>query len=319
MIPESAVDAHGIKPAQESRNYGVDAVRIIAVLAVIFIHAPIVDGPSYWVNTFSRWAVPFFFVAAGYFAAGKSRSTISEIRRVMIRLGIPYVFWVCIYLIFLTSDFSSMSIRDIGRVILFGGPAIHLWFVPSLGMCLILLRVTQRWPVTATLILALILYGIGLLMGAYIPEGYAPMMNSRNGPFFGFLLVFIGYRYQSSHHFGGTAALVGLSGSMVAYLFEVHILHNNHIDQLITTPAMGLFVFAASLRIPDYWARMFSKLGKYSFGMYLVHLGILTVLTIYFKPDHFYQIFLIAVVTLIASLISVSILWAIKPLQFLVR
>jgi len=91
------------------------------------------------------------------------------------------------------------------------------------------------------------------------------------------------------------------------------------VDQLITTPALGLFAFAASLTIPDSWAKMFSGLGKYAFGMYLVHLGILTMLTTYFKPHHFPEILLIAVVTLIASLISVSIFWAIKPLQFLVR
>lgn len=308
-----------IKPPLKSRNYGVDAVRIIAVLAVIFIHAPIVDSSTYWVNILSRWAVPFFFVAAGYFAADKSRSILSETHRVVVRLGIPYIFWGSAYLISLTSDFSAMSIRDIGRVILFGGPAIHLWFVPSLGMCLVLLRATQRWPASATLFLALILYGVGLLMGAYIPEGYAPMMNSRNGPFFGFLLVFIGYRYRSSHHFGGAAALFGLVVSTAAYLLEVHILHNDHVDQLLTTPALGLFVFAASQNIPDSWARMFSGLGKYSFGMYLIHLGILTILVMYFKPHHFSEILLIAMATLMASFISVSILWAIKPLQFLVR
>jgi peptidoglycan/LPS O-acetylase OafA/YrhL len=300
------------------RYHGVDATRVAAVLAVIFIHMPDVDQATHWANLLSRWAVPFFFVAAGYFAAGKNRSIGAETRRVLIRLGIPYAFWVGAYLLFLEPHITGMSTRDVGRLILFGGPAIHLWFVPSLGMCLILLRATRGWPPPLVLALAVGLYCAGLLMGAYIPPGYVSPMNSRNGPFFGFLLVFLGFNYHSVKSLGFGIALTGLVIALAANILEVRWLGNSHVDQLITSPALGFFAFAVALTISNQWMTSVSRFGKYTFGMYIVHLGILTLLLRYLGDRNSETIFLSAIATLILSLLLVLVLWSIKPLRVLV-
>jgi surface polysaccharide O-acyltransferase-like enzyme len=126
-----------------ARHQGVDAMRFALCFAVVLLHAmPASDlgAPPIWamvVGSLCRGAVPFFFVASGYYLRLPDRITPQLAIKPLRRLGPPYLAWVLIYT---AVDYLAWgSVPDLGpRTLLTGGDAFHLWFLPALGVALVL-------------------------------------------------------------------------------------------------------------------------------------------------------------------------------------
>ena len=71
------------------RNVGVDAVRVVGLLAVVAGHVWYVEPVIRW--TYS-WHVPLFFLLGGYFWVPR-RTLHEEFRARFERIGRPYIFW----------------------------------------------------------------------------------------------------------------------------------------------------------------------------------------------------------------------------------
>lgn len=117
------------------RNEALDIARLLAALAIIWIHAGLHTG-----TLVARFAVPFFACVAVYFVADKaSRESLARWPRWAAgraaRLYLPFLAWSGVYLAFKLAKktLAPEQPNDFGgwEMLIWGG-AYHLWFLPFL-------------------------------------------------------------------------------------------------------------------------------------------------------------------------------------------
>ena len=286
---------------------------------MVFIHAPHPGQFGIFLDVIARWAVPFFFVVSGYLAAGTTRSPIAETKRVISRIGKPYLFWVCFYFIVLPKSPDPLSVKDILRVFLLGGPAIHLWFLPALGISLILFRCIQQYSAKNIIVIAILLYIFGLFVGAYAPSDLKLPFNPRNGPFLSVPMVLAGALYRRVQSMTLSRACASLFVCFILYFMEVYFFRPRQLDQVIMTSAIGFLPLPIALALNGPFSKAFSFLGQYAFGFYLVHLLIVFEIERFFYPtDSMTLMAFILLVSMLALLIT-FMLWQFKLTRQLVE
>lgn len=123
-------------------NPAIDSLRILASLAVVFIHTSTktLEASSYdlqrlsWtllLNQIFRFAVPLFFIISGFvlelsYPFHTSYST--YLKKRMVRILIPYIFWSTVYYFFIYTQHDSPFLRDL----LTGDASYQLYFIPAL-------------------------------------------------------------------------------------------------------------------------------------------------------------------------------------------
>lgn len=294
--------------AQE-RLRGVDTVRLFAIVAVIAIHAQIYDSfrrPSdhVWVSIFvdqaARFAVPFFFVIAGYFWGRKVRAGLPPISLALSsvrRLLALFLFWCLIYLLpFNIAALDHGNTWSLGVLfwenicatfehswhVLVTGTRPHLWFLPALAisLCLCAMFVEHRadWLL---LVAAVGLFVVGTLGGAYAatPLGLQFASNTRDGLFFGLIFVVGGYwlsKWEPQPYWGWIGLgmfVVGTLGQLAEISFLV-MMHNvrPQQDYVFSTCLTGFGAALIALSNGS-WLQSprLSRLGGLALGVYLIH------------------------------------------------
>jgi surface polysaccharide O-acyltransferase-like enzyme len=150
----------------------LETLRLIAALAVIWIHVPRSQELA-WTTVCCRFAVPLFVASAAYFAvraAGKPQSSRQYLLARLQRIYLPFLAWSGIYLLFKLAKarlFPDQPNDFPGVEFFWTGGAYHLWFMPLvLVICcasFLLTRAAGRRPagvgaaavVTAAALLAL--------------------------------------------------------------------------------------------------------------------------------------------------------------------
>ena len=198
-------------------------MRVLAILAVIVIHTtpfetstePVgtaLDAATL-INQASRFAVPFFFVIAGYFwsvKCARSGDVLAVTRAAAGRAGLLFVAWSAIYL--LPWDLEAAlgygpwgpakvvywNLLDAARhpiAFAFQGTKPHLWYLPSLALsywiaAALVLAGRRAW----LLPVAGLLFAAGVSAKAYEASevGIHLGLNARNGPFLGLVFVVLG-------------------------------------------------------------------------------------------------------------------------------
>lgn len=120
----------------EKRNYLLDMLKCFAALAVIFLHIPLDDlQPSLATDLsfFCRWAVPFFFIATGFYLRAKSSAEIISLVNLEKPLSrLFYVFMIAniIYLLYAWVSGYFWVQNDVKYI--FIGTFWHLWFIGAM-------------------------------------------------------------------------------------------------------------------------------------------------------------------------------------------
>ena len=220
------------------RNYSIDFVKCFAIFAVVAIHSKTVSGVevgsidgddiNFIINTFARFAVPFFFVASGYLFVQKinsieakskieghsneqiTKQQLAYFKKYSIKLTKLYFAWFIFYFLFqlgvnfietektvkaLTAMFTeyvaSFHIWDIfyyGS----GSPQYHLWFLLALIWSMIILFIftkTKLLPILLVISLGLNIYG---LFGQSYSAFHEVSINTRDALFFGLFYTALG-------------------------------------------------------------------------------------------------------------------------------
>lgn len=130
-----------------SKNFNIELLRFIAILAVILIHmsmshfydsALMRTNHIAWMfnNTYyttTRFCVPIFFIIAAYITFNNKSKKNWKLK--LIRLGVPYFAWSCIYYIYS----GGHNIAEFLRKLIGENTAFHLWFIPAfIGYTLLL-------------------------------------------------------------------------------------------------------------------------------------------------------------------------------------
>ena len=310
------------------RNYTVDFIRTLGALSVIAVHmhyGGIGDQAVNVISLFARWAVPFFFMASGFYFEGKSRfnlngeflKTLKNLIGIFIASNLIYFFIAAKTEYYTLSDIFSL------RSILLGD-YIHLWFIGAMIFAYILLWfiLSNGW---GKLMLPL---SILILLFVLIVDPYSTFFNIHiEGPFARFLIsvpfLFIGFVYsQNSANrifnivTGSALTLFGFLLQFVeGYVIFYHSKKNlfRH-EFLLGTFLLAIGIFILSQSIKTNKDTLISRIGReYSLLIYLYHPLIIVVVFFLIKkmglqgPNYllwFNPITVFAITLLIVSIIE---------------
>jgi surface polysaccharide O-acyltransferase-like enzyme len=339
------------------RLVAIDTLRFVAIVAVIVIHVyPAGDGEvvGQVLNQLARFAVPCFFVIAGYFFFKKTTEDKSSGFSYLVKYGFKiiyiYLLWYIIYAYLpLLLPENWESIRQHGFIaeflnetkliatelkshllfyLLAGGRADHLWFLPSLGMGVFLLYLAIYFNVLILgAIFSFALYVMAILMGPYASSniGIDIGIGGRNGPFFSSFYVFTGaliakYSISIPQNKSLIIALVGMVLHLIEsfYLGSVYDLpvrfHNFGFATAVFSIGIILYAFAK----PSLGSALkLYLLGKYVLGIYVSHY---LFITLFYSTENMPTsgLFRVALITLV-SLGFVMIASRIPLARYLVK
>ncbi len=129
---------------QKEKHYipAVDALRIISILAVIFIHtttrtleASFFDlrnlPITFFINQVLRFAVPLFFIISGFVLELNfhlHESYLAYFKKRINRIFLPYLFWSAIYYFFV----YKVHTENFFYAVIKGDASYQLYFIPAL-------------------------------------------------------------------------------------------------------------------------------------------------------------------------------------------
>lgn len=273
---------------------GIDRFRLIAAILVVAIHtSPLVtiNGTANFVLTriAARVAVPFFFMASGYFLFRHGTNTL-RLSSFLKKTGALYIAAILLYLPLNFYNGSATQwalLPNLLRSLLVDGTFYHLWYLPAamLGAVVAwgLLRSTGR---NGALVISLLLYTIGLFGDSYF--GFAnkiPVFKAffdtaltfsgytRNGLFFAPLFFVLGARAaDEAGRYSLQWNLTGLGVSLSLMITEGLWLRSTgvqrHDSMYALLPLCMIFLFNSLL----FWNRPAGKhIRTYSVIVYILH------------------------------------------------
>lgn len=328
------------------RIKSIESIRFVSIIFIIIIHvSPYIKTiPGAVLNQVARFAVPYFFIVSGYFFCDKITRKRNDPIKLMTtycaRLFYIYMFWYAIYAIWplispenytnisangLLVEFQSWKfqfIENFKENILFftaaGGYGFHLWYLPSLGIAILLLSVSL-WlnGLEVGFFISIILYVLALLITPYRESCFGIKWNldPRIGPFFSSLFVFIGamfskYNVRLSLLYSSLIAATGLFVSLaevllINNLYDRAVVSNNYV---IGTVFYGAGVFLVAISTNNIGEKLrINNLGGLSLGIYVLHVLVIRIyesLPILPSSDAIKVVFVLLISTLMTIILS---------------
>lgn len=286
--------------------YSIESIRFIAAFAVICIHYfyPKHKELALIVNQWARFAVPFFFVASGYFLGEKLKTNDKPIIywNFIKKLLILYIGWQLIHFLILPPIWDEIYLRGIilaytkrlhaviyqrWDLIIFRGWSQHLWFFFSLAQTALLFFLFRAKRIYWFVGVGLLLWIIGALTKAYAKSkigidvqdmGLPKNFNTNNLIFFsslpfglGLLLSIKSIRFSLITSFIILLMGYALHSLEIWYLGQIKL--KQRVDYVFTTFLVGVGAFLVGLaRFKPLDWKMLGNLGKYSLGIYAMHI-----------------------------------------------
>ncbi|MBB6451671.1 serine/alanine racemase [Salirhabdus euzebyi] len=300
------------------KNTGaLDIFRVIAAFLVVAIHT----SPLYTMNEtadfvltriIGRIAVPFFIMVTGYFLyTSIARRDKAYIKGFVLKIGAIYLISM---ILFLPINFYSGYMEEnllwgnLIKDILFDGTFYHLWYLPAmiLGVLLVTSGI-QRFGFTMSFLVAILLYGMGLLGDSYyglvqqthiLTTFYDVIFTlfdyTRNGLFFVPIYLLLGMVISKSNKRISTKHIViGLVVSSVFLLIEGLLLNSlswqRHDSMYILLVPCMYFLFLFLLQLPG---KNTKTLRNLSLIIYLIHPWMIVLVRGFAKVIHQEQLFI---------------------------
>ena len=286
-----------------------DYIRIISSFGVIIIHVSAQNmirsfpGHNWEVFNFYssivRWSVPEFFMISGVLFLNKSSSIKKLFKRNIMKIGISYIFWSLVYCI---KDKFIKDIKLNDFILNFIDGHYHLWFLFSIIILymmvpFLLLIVKNKVLLNYFLILSFIsiIYQNIILYSKYfikkniieIMEKIYSKLNNKyiSGNIFYFILGYYLNKVNTKHikleiiiYFFGLIGMI-FGAKISSYLshkkkirikdfYSVYSIH-------VLFQSISIFIFFKNyfnnLRFNKKYKKIIKNLGKYTFGIYLIH------------------------------------------------
>lgn len=290
------------------RNVTLDYYKLFLSFWIVVIHM----GPMFnseilsWFTSESiaRIAVPSFFLINGFYFANKVNK-MKDIIKYLMHLLIIYIVWAAIYLKYYIS-------ADAFTFYCFNG-FFHLWYVPALIVGIIMLVLLKK-IVRKDLIILII--GILLYIIGYVMEFEATFLYEvRNGIYFGFPLIAIGYYCRTmdiANKIKTSYIIIALIIGILALFAESYLIY--------TISTKGRDLYLSSLIVAPTAIMLTIKYPKYKKGelytTYLAHLGsaiyfchflVIKEFTIFEDKEAIYRFPFILLLTVILSIIIIAV------------
>jgi surface polysaccharide O-acyltransferase-like enzyme len=303
---------HPIEMQQENKTLWFDNLRAIATVAVIGIHVSSDYAPAsgtipaydFWIgNIFdsaSRFAVPMFVMLSGALLLSKDYEIGTFLKKRLVRLLIPFLFWSLIYIAFsFVIEFRSgnrLSFEEMARttfVDLRDGSSLHLWYVYMIIGLYLFVPIIGKWVRNSTekeIGYFLLVWVCVMIADQPIFERIRPEIDMRYfGGYLGYLVLGHYLRIKSAGSQGRTNALaliciaLGLLSTILG-TYGVHWYYNEYVSTFYEPLSPNILLYSGGLflwfknkdiSLPALvWVRNF--ISKYSYGIFLAHVLILS-------------------------------------------
>jgi len=288
------------KPAP--RLLMLDVAKLGAIFAIIWLHAPESSllQPTYSLGFFG---VPFFTMAAVFLIVQSvrqrpDRSFGAYARGRVVRLYVPFLIWTALYILLIDLKHKFITHLPVPRLepwLLLVGSTHHLWFLPYILAASLLSFAAaravlgRRWLENMTIVIGAA-GGVSLVfIGNPGYERWTELfgtggflvnrsVSATPSLLLGFGLAVLYGRIPSRIWRNGAIAVLGLLLNVVAMSLMWRRVDDDtmphYIDIWRHLGAMGwLMVGLVSFQGPA--VRYLAKLGKYVFGIYLIHVGVI--------------------------------------------
>ncbi len=296
---------------QENKTFWFDNLRVIATIGVIFIHVSsdyVPNGGSisaynFWVgnifDSLSRLSVPIFVMLSGALLLPKEYGIRVFLRKRLVRLLIPFLFWSLIYFgntIYNEFDTGhTMSFVEIAQTIfvqLRDGSSLHLWYVYMIIGLYLFVPIIGKWVRNSTekeMRYFLIIWVCTLFLNQPYLLKFKPTIDLTY--FSGYLGFLILGHYLTIQSFGSrrrtnlvasTMLFIGLLTTIFG-TFLVHFYTNQYVSTFYEPLSPNIMLFAAGLFLLNknkdirqpIFVNIRNFICKYSYGIFLIHVLIL--------------------------------------------
>lgn len=282
-----------------SNQRWLDLARVLGAFLVVLAHSNVFYlGPG-WGPSFSfyfgttRVAVPIFFMASGYLLLSKNEPIKDFFKKRASKIIIPFFAWAIIYLIWkeegFGKPFSSIAAAYVIRIA--NRPSEqHLWFLYELfGLYLVtpILRLYLQKAEKLDLYYFLSAWFILIPVVFFIRE-FTPIKLGLSYQFLGgyigyFLFGYFAGRYAENPNkkiawavyiFGAVTTVSGLWYRGVYHVKSQYF--EEYLSANVVIMSWALFLLLKDIQISDRLYRFIVPLKNTSFGIYLVHMIIIT-------------------------------------------
>lgn len=300
-----------------TRILGIDVIRALAILSVIYLHTtpPNYAGAPYdalWdvIAQFTRFAVPFFFIASGYLLSRKLTllpESASKVLPYIRRISSLYLIWYAIYLLFPHDWMTPLlegnlkpfywhlshtltTLTNDPLTFISKPTRVHLWFLPALIFGASMLALAIRYRASQFFLpLASGLYVVGLLAEDYSNTRYGLTISPHWGIIIGFcyspLFVGMGWKLATGPIPKLSTAVLCIVIGFTLQLAEASWIWHQYGQSmrssayLIGTIPFGLGFMLLGLTLPPFRGdRMLAIIGSMTLGIYLIHIWVKSLL-----------------------------------------
>ncbi len=334
----------------KSRTLYLDILRIAATLFVVFFHQTgVAENPNIpWSENFSiacqgitRWIVPIFVMISGalFLDNSKPLSIKKLYTKNIFRIVTAFLFWAVVYAVY----HYSTPVFFIEGVIM---GRYHMWFLfMILGLYImtpLLRKITSDKKATEYFLIVSAVFGIGIATFNMTPladiapgvSGYV-FDNLNLGILAGYSFFFVLGYYLNKFGFGKKTTIslimLGVLGCVVSIVLKILCKnvengpnYYNHFFLPITLECISVFLigkcYLSKIKFSEIITKIILLLSKYSFGVYLVHDLILTMIRPWIISTFGqYPPVAILMATIVTFLISLAISAALNNIPFLKR
>jgi serine/alanine racemase len=318
------------------RNYSIDYFKYFCALLIVVIHVHPLrfiseDVNNVFTGILPRIAVPFFFVASGYFYAKKLYADKKPFRPYVLKLFTAYTFWSALYaskLILVELKNRRLDTAFIKKLIIdyfFYGVSEHLWYCISLFIAICLLTLIYRLGLKKAVIYiscaALVISVLGVtykaslgsripLLGSLFCADYFYKIVFRLfifGVCYVFLGAFIAENEQKITSSPGTEILLVISIILYAAEKLFNIIHGDDLLINITLFPMIMIIFAVLLRHSGSGQSAFSPYARNAATFtYYAHIMVIDIVGYVLKASWLVYI-AVAVLCLIGAVVLTKI------------
>ncbi len=330
---------------REAQVLWINNARISAAFIVIFLHvsAGVVLGiqntnsPYWWIgdifDSFSKWCIPVFVMISGMLLldTAKDEPILVFYKRRLSRILIPLIFWTIFFLIFkyfmsMIVDGKAISIGKLGVSVLAGDPFYHLWYLYMIvGLYLFtpfFRRIVKHSSNNELLFLCIALFTFSIL-GTIFMFYYTPHIWPATLKFVFYLPYFLaGYLIYKTEFNPPTWIIYIIF--IIAVILNSLGYHNSmmtdgsnngyfddYLSITIVPMSISIIFLLKRFQTPIIDSGISSKLALLSFGIYLIHPAIISILALFRIEAQSYNpllsipliTILVFVLSLIASLI----------------
>ena len=285
----------------KSRNYSLDFMKFFCITAIVCIHLAPFSGSKLGIiiNTVCRAALPLIFICSGYlflskFSKEHSKKYFYKMLKLFIISNILYLLLLIFINILFHNGirstiyyyFSNLKLTDF----YYGDGMIefHLWYLTAMVLIVPMMYFTVKYNLINKI---LILSGILNISGIFIYNcGY--LKNNRDAIFFALFYCTLGMYLKTkeeiikeklnnkiNYRYLLLILLFTLTSVIERFIYDYVFIKTG--DIYISTIPLSILIFILCITKIKEKDNILCKVGRKSFGIYVVHIGAINIVNIF--------------------------------------